>query len=688
MTGTEISSRWILSLLLLGGCAPKSADWPVYQGSDNHDHYVTLSQITPANVSELTVAWTYDTRDSFPGSEMQSNPVIQAGVLYAMSPKQRAFALDAATGKQIWSFDPTNGKFTGPRIRYRGIVVHDGRVYFNYRYRLFALDSKTGLKVPGWGNDSGWVDLRAGLGRPVEGLSVSASSPGVVYQDMLIIGTAVPEALPSAPGDVRAYDVKTGAIRWTFHTIPHPGEFGYETWPQHAWKIAGGVNAWSGVTVDQRRGLVFFATGSASYDFYGANRVGDNLFANSIVALDANTGRRVWHFQGLKHDLWDRDFPAAPALVTVTRDGKPVEAIAQITKTGHVWVLERETGRELFPSEWRQMPKGILPGEVTADSQRFPTLPEPFVRQRLTEADLTDRTSEAHAAALKIFQENPTPDPFTPPNEKGIIIFPGVDGGGEYGGPAFDPETGLLYVNANEMGWVLKIVPREEKSLFGAYCAECHGPKTTPRAPTLTGVADRLSREQIVNTIRGGTGRMPAFAAALNDSAIAELAEYLRSGSQPKQTPRDVPTFVKYRNTTFDIFLDHEGYPAIKPPWGTLTAIDLNSGATKWRIPFGEYPKLKAQGLKDTGTDNYGGAIVTRNGLLIIAATTYDNRIRAFDKSNGKLLWEAPLPAAGNTTPATYVVNGRQYIVIACGGGKNDAPSGGSYVAFALPEGH
>lgn len=689
MSVTRPSASLILSLLALGGCGggDRDADWPVYQGSDNHDHYVTLNQITPANVAQLTVAWTYDTKDAFPGSEMQSNPVIQAGVLYALSPKQRAFALDAATGKEIWSFDPTNGAFSGPRIRYRGIVVHDGRVYFNYRYRLFSLDAKTGLKVPGWGNDSGWVDLRAGLNRPVEGLSVSASTPGAVYKDMLIIGTSVPEALPSAPGDIRAYDVRTGAIRWTFHTIPHPGEFGYETWPPDAWKIAGGVNAWSGVTVDQGRGLVFFATGSASYDFYGANRVGDNLFANSIVALDANTGRRVWHFQALKHDLWDRDLPASPALVTVQRSGKPVDAVAQITKTGHVWLLERETGRELFPSEWRQMPKGMLPGEVTADSQRFPTLPEPFVRQRLTEADLTDRTAEARAAALRVFRENPTPDPFTPPNEKGIIIFPGVDGGGEYGGPAFDPETGLLYVNANEMGWVLKIVPREEKSLFGAYCAECHGPKTTPRAPTLTGVAERLSREQIVNTIRSGTGRMPGFAAALNDSAIAELAEYVRSGAQPKQTPRDVPTFVKYRNTTFDIFLDHEGYPAIKPPWGTLTAIELNSGATRWAIPFGEYPKLKAQGIENTGTDNYGGAIVTQNGLLIIAATTYDNRIRAFDKSSGKLLWEAPLPAAGNTTPATYMVNGRQYIVIACGGGKNDAPSGGSYVAFALPEG-
>ncbi len=677
--------RRIVLVVALSACA-RNADWPVYQGSDNHDHYVTLSQITPENVSRLEVAWTYDTRDAFPGSEMQSNPVIVNGVLYAVSPKQRAFALDAATGKELWSFDPTAGKFTGPRIRYRGVVVHDGRVYFNYRHRLFALDARTGLKVPGWGNDSGWVDLRAGLGRPVEGLSVSASTPGVVYQDLLIVGTAVPEALPSAPGDLRAYDVRTGAIRWSFHTIPHPGEFGYETWPRDAWKIAGGVNPWSGVTVDQRRGMVFFATGSASYDFYGANRVGDDLFANSIVALDAKSGKRLWHFQGLKHDLWDRDFPAAPALVTVRREGKRVDAIAQITKTGHVWVLDRETGRELFPSEWRRMPKGTLPGEATADSQRFPTLPKPFVRQRLTEADLTDRTGEAHAAALKLFRENPTPDPFTPPNEQGIIIFPGVDGGGEYGGPAFDPETGLLYVNANEMGWVLKIVPREEKSLFGAYCAECHGPSTTPLAPTLTGVAGRLTREQIVNTIRAGTGRMPAFASALGDTAIAELAEYLVSGMQPKSMPREVPTFVKYRNASFDIFLDQEGYPAIKPPWGTLTAIDLNTGETRWTMPFGEYPKLAAQGLTHTGSDNYGGAIVTRNGLLIIAATTYDKKIHIFDKATGRLLWQAELPASSNTTPATYMVNGRQYIVVACGGGKNGAPSGGTYVAFALPD--
>ena len=665
----------------------KSADWPVYGGNTDHTHYTTLNQITPANVAKLKVAWTFETHDEFKDSEMQANPIVIDGVLYATTPKLHVFALDAATGKQLWTFDPNNGAPPTSRIRHRGVVVTGDRVIFNYRYKLFALDKKTGKQIKTFGGDSGWVDLRAGLDRPVEGLSVSASTPGVVFENLLIIGTSVPEALPSAPGDLRAYDVISGALKWTFHTIPHPGEFGYETWPKDAWKISGGANAWAGVTVDVQRAMVFAATGSASFDFYGANRLGDDLFANTVLALDARTGKRIWHFQGVHHDLWDRDFPAAPALVTVTRNGKKVDAVAQITKTGHVFVFDRATGAPLFPIEQRKMPAATLDGDRTSPTQPFPTLPKPFARQRLTVDELTNRTPAAHAAALKIFNQYKTPDPFSPPNLRGTIIFPGVDGGGEWGGPAFDPESGLLYVNSNEMAWLLKMVPRSDKSIYGANCAGCHGDNRqgTAQGLSLEDIIKRRSRAQMAQIIREGTGRMPAFGSVFDGATVNDLVNFLVTGKDIAATATTNPFYLKYRSVGFDIFLDGDGYPAIKPPWGTLNAINLNTGAFAWSIPFGEYPKLAAQGMKNTGTDNYGGAIVTQNGLLLIAATTYDHKFRAFDKTTGKLLWETELPAAGNATPSTYVVNGKQYLVIACGGGKNGAPSGGTYVAFALP---
>ncbi|MEZ4416364.1 MAG: PQQ-binding-like beta-propeller repeat protein [Gemmatimonadota bacterium] len=682
----------LVCLIALSACsgAPRydPSDWPVYGGNDDHTHYSTLSQISPDNVARLEVAWTFDTGDAFPGSEMQANPIVIDGVLYGTTPKLHVFALDAATGRVLWRFDPNDGEPPASRIRHRGVVVTGDRVLFNYRNRLYALDRVTGRPIPSFGTD-GIVDLREGLGRPAEGLSVSASTPGVVFENLLIMGSSVPEALPSAPGDIRAYDIRTGALVWSFHTIPHPGEFGYDSWPENAWQIAGGANAWSGVTLDRERKMVFAATGSASYDFYGANRAGDNLFANSVLALDARTGERLWHFQGLRHDLWDRDFPAAPALVTVRRNGRSADAVAQITKTGHVYVFERTTGELLFPVEERPVPQGGLEGEYTAPSQPFPLAPPPFARQHLTADDLTQRTPEAHAAALVTFQAYHTDDPFSPPDTSGMIIFPGVDGGGEWGGPAFDPETGLLYVNSNEMAWLLKLVPQSDESLYGATCGNCHGSQQqgTALGPSLQGVFDRRTREQVVQLIRDGTGLMPAFGAAMGGATIEAIVRYLETGIDVAAgTVGSSPYVLPYRTAFFDIFLDHEGYPGIRPPWGTLNAIDLNEGTLRWSIPFGVYPALAAQGLTDTGTDNYGGAIVTQNGLLIIAATTYDNRIRAYEKSTGTLLWEAELPAAGNATPATYMVDGKQYVVIACGGGKNGAPSGGTYVAFALPD--
>jgi quinoprotein glucose dehydrogenase len=667
----------------------RNVDWPVYGGTTDNTHYSTLAQITPANVAKLQVAWTYDTRDAWKGSEMQSNPIVIDGILYATSPKVRVFALDAATGKEIWSFDPNPGRPAPQRFRHRGLVVTGDRVLVTYRYRLYALDRKTGKPITSFGDSAGYADMRNGIdGRSREGMSLGASSPGVVYQGLYIIGNTVPEALPSTPGDIRAFDVQTGALRWTFHTIPRPGEFGYDTWPPDAHKVSGGANAWSGITIDQRRGIVFAATGSASFDFYGANRLGDNLFANSVIALDAKTGKRIWHFQTIKHDLWDLDLPAPPALVTVTNNGRRVDAIAQITKTGYVYVFERETGKSLFPIEYRRVPKSAVDGEVAAETQPFPTKPPPFVRQTLTEDIVTRRTPEARDSALKFFRAYKTNGMYDPPNTRGTIIFPGVDGGGEWGGPAFDPETGLLYVNANEMPWYTKLVERSDKSVYASVCASCHGDNMQGGAQgtSLIGIGSRKTRDELAQIIAQGTGRMPGFATTLDNPTRNDLVNYLMTGKDVALQAGTNPNILKYRSTGLEIFLDRDGYPPITPPWGTLNAIDLNKGEIRWSVPLGEYPKLAAQGITNTGTDNYGGAVVTQNGLLFIAATTYDRKIRAFDKRTGRKLWEAALPFSGNATPSLYMVNGRQYLVIACGGGKNDAESGGTYVSFALPD--
>ena len=664
----------------------RSVDWPVYGGSTDNIRYSRLNQITPANVSQLQVAWTYETKDEFPGSEMQANPIVIDGVLYATSPKLRVFALDAATGRELWSFDPSEGAPRPSRFRHRGVVVHGDRLFFTHRNRLWALDRKTGKPITTFG-ENGRVDLRQGLGRPVEGLTVSASTPGVIFQDMLIMGSTVSEGLPSAPGDIRAYDIRTGALRWIFHTIPHPGEFGHDTWPPEAYKVSGGANAWAGVTIDPQLAMVFAATGSAAFDFYGANRHGDNLFANTVLALDARTGKRVWHFQGIRHDLWDLDFPSPPALVTVTRDGRRVDALAQITKTGHVFVFERKTGKPLFPIEYVKTPPSTLDGEKTSEQQPLPVKPPPFARQRLTEDMLTRRTPEAHAKALEIFRQYSSNGLFDPPSEKGIIVFPGYDGGAEWGGPAFDPETGLLYVNSNEMAWLLRMVPRSDQSMYNNHCASCHGTdrKGSAEMPSLVDIGQRRTRDELMSIIRQGSGRMPGFANTLDTSATTDLVTFLLTGKDAAETAAGNPNWLKYRNDGYNIFLDHEGYPAIAPPWGTLNAIDLNKGDIRWTIPFGEYPALTAQGITNTGTDNYGGPVVTANGLLFIGASTYDKKFRVYDKLTGKLLWETQLPASGNATPSLYMVNGRQYVVIACGGGKNGAPSGGTYVAFALP---
>ncbi len=676
-------------------------EWSNYGGNPENTHFSALKQINRDNVKQLQVAWTYDTGDMFEGSEMQCNPLVVNGVLYATSPKLRVFALDAATGKENWSFDPNAVEKAPGRGRNRGVTYWDGngepRIYFGFRNWLYALDAKTGQPVKSFGNE-GRVDLRAGLGRPAKDLSVGLTTPGVVYKDLLIVGSLVSETLPAAPGDIRAYDLRSGKLRWSFHTIPHPGEFGYETWPKEAWQYIGGTNNWSGMALDEKRGLVFAPTGSATFDFYGANRHGDNLFANTLLCLDANTGKRKWHFQTVRHDLWDRDLPSAPALITIKRNGRAVDAVAQITKAGHIFVLDRETGKPLFPIENRKVPTVGVDGEKPAATQPMPLLPPPVARQILTENDLTTRTPAAHAAVLARFRKLKSTGQFEPPSKEGTIVLPGFDGGPGWGGAAFDPAAGLLFINSNEVPCILRMVERPRpqtqptgKSLYERNCASCHSKDLSgspPEFPALVGIGKKYNESQLQTLIRNGVGRMPGFAASLNAEALQAVTKFLLTGEDVKVAAEQLapsPIEQKYTIDGYNRFFDPDGYPAIKPPWGTLNAVDLNSGKIAWQIPFGEHPELMAQGLRDTGSWNYGGPIVTAGDVVFIGATNYDKKFRAFDKATGKLLWETVLPAAGNATPATYQVGGRQFVVIAAGGGKRGGQSGGSYVAFALP---
>jgi quinoprotein glucose dehydrogenase len=558
---------------------------------------------------------------------------------------------------------------------------------------LYALDARTGKPAPGFGNE-GRIDLRRGLGREPETLSVSSTSPGVVYKDLLIVGTLVNEDLPSAPGDIRAYDVRTGALKWSFHTIPRPGEVGYETWPKDAWRYTGGANSWAGMTLDVGRGVVYVPTGSASFDFYGANRHGDNLFANCLLALDAATGKRKWHFQFVRHDVWDRDLPSPPTLVRVRRNGRMVDAVAQITKSGFVFVFDRDTGKSLFPIEEREVPPSDVDGELLAKKQPLPLAPAPFARQEVTEALLTRRTPEAHAEVLERFRKLRSGPQFTPPSFEGTIVFPGFDGGGEWGGAAFDPGSKLLYVNSNEMAWVLRLVTRTRRpagarALYMRDCSSCHRADlkgTPPQFPSLVKIGDKLSAQQIMTVIQKGAGRMPGFP-NWSDEAVSKVASFLISGKDERiaDAGSAVAEMTKYGIDGYNKFLDQDKYPAIAPPWGTLNAINLETGEYKWKIPFGEFPELAAKGMRDTGSENYGGPVVTAGGLLFIGATNHDNKFRAFDKETGKVLWETELSAAGNATPAVYELRGRQFVVIAAGGGKSTRPTGGSYYAFALP---
>ncbi len=661
-------------------------DWPVYGGSPENTHYSKLSQINRSNVANLKLAWSYDSGEK---GGLQTSPIIVDGVMYAYTPQKEVIALDAASGTLLWKFDPG---LSGSRAE-RGLSYwtdgHEKRILAPAVNYLYVLDATTGKPIPTFGED-GRIDLRENLRGDPKEQSLYVSSPGSIYKDLIIVGDGEPENLPAPPGDIRAYDVRNGKLRWTFHTIPHPGEFGYDTWPKDAWIYSGAANNWTGMSVDTERGIVYVPTGSAATDWYGGDRIGDNLFANSLIALDAATGKRIWHFQGVRHDMWDRDFPSPPTLVTVKRNGKDIPAVAQTSKQGFLFLFNRIDGTPLFPIEYRKVPASTVPGEVAASEQPFPIKPEPFSRQLITEDLLTNRTPAAHQEALEHYRKMISRGQFTP-NSVGqeTLMMPGWNGGAEYGGSAFDPGTGLLYVNANDSGLTEVLVKSTGgnggRAIYESQCAACHGQNRAglpPTFPSLLDIDKKLSIDQIVEVIVHGRGRMPAYA-SMEPSSRRTLAAYL-SGTEKDDKGASGPA--TYNTTGYRAFVDSEGYPATAPPWGSLNAINLNTGEYAWKIPLGEYPVLTAQGVPITGTENFGGPVVTDGGLLIIAATVYDKKLRIFDKSTGKLLWETTMPFSALATPATYEVKGKQYIVIASGGGRDRrSGTGGVYMAFALP---
>lgn len=695
-------------ILLFSGCQPKNPQyktWSVYKGDAESTSYSALAQIHTGNVNQLEVAWTFSPNDAPKGSrygKYECNPIIVDGVMYATSARRWLYAINAGTGEKIWSFDPFDGARGGGMGR--GVTYweqeNDKRILFTAGNHLFAIDAVTGNPVVSFG-EKGKVNLNFHQGESGEAW-VIPTSPGIVYQDLLILGSEVSELYGAAPGHIRAFNIRTGALAWTFHTIPHPGESGYETWPKNAWKYAGGANNWGGMSLDAERGIVYVPLGSPTYDFYGADRKGENLYGNSLVALDAHNGQLKWHFQTTHHDLWDYDLPAPPTLVTVKKGEKLINAVTLTTKTGFLFVFDRVTGASLFPIEERPVPASTLPGEESWPTQPFPLKPAPYARQFMTEDDLNHFSKESYDSLLYRFKQLRFEGLYTPPDAKGSLMIPGTRGGSEWGGAAYDPTTGVLYLNANESPEIstVKHVMQSDnpenrtvydlgKAFYMNYCASCHGDDRKgipPTNPSLLDLSKIITEQEALNTIKLGAGRMPAFTKLLKgreEEIIAYLFEKEKDGISAK-TSESVNTTSSYLNlTAYSYFRDSDGRPAITPPWGTLNAINLETGEYVWKIPLGNHPELQQPGAPATGTLNYGGPIVTAGGLVFIGATR-DKKFRAFDKKTGELVWETSLPGNGYATPCTYMIGDKQFVAISVTGGTEEP--GGYIIAFTLPE--
>jgi quinoprotein glucose dehydrogenase len=700
--------------------------WEIYKSDAKSSSYSKLTQINKNNVSKLNIAWTFHTGGAPPKAKSARNedsPIVVDSVMYVTSPWMKIFALNAYTGKKIWSFDPLKGK---PSVnpRFRSVVYwHQGsdkRILFTAKNYLYTLNAEGGKLIKSFGQN-GKVNLNEGLGRDPKKISVSATSPGIVYKNLLIMGNSVGEGINAPPGYVKAYNIKTGKLVWTFHTIPKPEEKGYDTWPKDAWKYVGGVNDWAGMSLDKKRGMVFLALGSPTYDWYGADRKGKNLFSDCVVALNAKTGKLIWYYQTVHHDLWDYDLPAPPNLVTVKRDGKQIPAVAQVTKTGFVFLLDRLSGKPLFKVRERPVPKSDVPGEEAWPTQPFPLKPKPFVRQKLSKSDIQNLSISVHDSLAELLTSIRNEGLFTPPSIRGTLDLPSTKGGAEWGGAAYDPKTHILYVNGSNLPTISKLkkftqnnnsqnsspqnVYEKGKRFYMARCASCHGADRMGSGdiPALLNINKKMSKEQVVHQIKNGGGMMPAFrniSKAQTHQVLAylfnehkakiknnqeKITEYNSNSSTNKKKSINTLRYIKYRDlTAHQVITGPKGYPAIKPPWGTLSAINLNTGKYEWKIPLGNHSALKGEINQPTGTRNMGGPIVTAGGLVFIGATI-DNRFRAYDKDNGKLLWETSLSGQGRAAPITYMSHGKQFVVISLSG-KLDGKPQDTFIAFALPD--